>query len=239
MALQGCYSCVKYLMFAFNFLFWILGCVILGIGIWIKVDPKSLKDLADNDEQLKNFFTEFETNYNYESLGAYVLITIGSIMMLIGFLGCCGAIKESQCMLATFFVFLTIIFIALIVAGVYVIIVKENVRQDFAKGLRKTIEETKDKNEDLAKKARALMKSIQDKFNCCGAGEGVTDYSSPGDSQCAGQNYYQPCATSLYDRLTQNLIIIGGVAIGIAAVMLLGMIFSMMLCCAIRETMVV
>lgn len=236
MALQGCYSCVKYLMFAFNFLFWILGCVILGIGIWIKVDPKSLKELAANDDQLKNFFAEFDEKYSYESMGAYVLIAVGSIMMLIGFLGCCGAIKESQCMLATFFVFLAIIFIALLVAGVYVIIVKDQVRQDIAKSLQETIDEVKAGNG----KAKTLMKSIQDKFNCCGAGHGFTDYGvHVADSQCAMQNYAQPCATSLYNHLTQNIVIIGGVAIGIATVMLLGMIFSMMLCCAIRETMVV
>lgn len=85
-------------MFAFNFLFWLLGCVILGIGIWIKVDPTTISDLAKEDAQLQKFFDELHTA-NYESFGAYVLIAVGSIIMVIGFLGCCGAIRESQCML--------------------------------------------------------------------------------------------------------------------------------------------
>lgn len=233
MALEGCYSCVKYLMFAFNFLFWILGCVILGVGIWIKVDPASLQNLAGDSDAVREFFRQFGSN-GYESFGAYVLIVIGSAMMLIGFLGCCGAIKESQCMLATFFVFLTIIFVALLVAGVYVIIVKDKVREEFAVSLQKEIEKFKQGD----KLAEEVMTSIQNKFECCGAGHGFTDYGFGfAGSQCRTVNYFKPCASSLYNEFTKNIVVIGGVAIGIAAVMLLGMIFSMLLCCAIRENM--
>lgn len=31
--------------------------------------------------------------------GVYILIAAGALMMVVGFLGCCGAIKESPCML--------------------------------------------------------------------------------------------------------------------------------------------
>lgn len=33
------------------------------------------------------------------STGVYILIAAGALMMVVGFLGCCGAIKESPCML--------------------------------------------------------------------------------------------------------------------------------------------
>lgn len=33
------------------------------------------------------------------SAGVYILIAAGALMMVVGFLGCCGAIKESPCML--------------------------------------------------------------------------------------------------------------------------------------------
>lgn len=230
MALDGCSSCVKYLMFAFNFLFWILGCVILGIGIWVKVDPGSLKQLAHGDEALDKFLEEVD-NGGYETVAAYVLIVVGSAMMLIGFLGCCGAIKESQCMLATFFVFLSIIFVSLLAAGVYVIVVKEKVKDGFAVSLMKVIDKVKAGNAD----AKSLMKTIQDKFHCCGAGNGSKDYGSYSENQCNSTNFNTPCATSLYNVFTKNIVIVGGVTIGIAVVMLMGMIFSMLLCCAIRE----
>lgn len=48
---------------------------------------------------------------------AVFLIIVGVIVFVIGFLGCCGAIKENYCMVTTFSVLLGIIFILEIVAG--------------------------------------------------------------------------------------------------------------------------
>lgn len=36
--------------------------------------------------------------YNYV---LYFLMAVGAVMFIMGFLGCCGAFQESQCMLAT------------------------------------------------------------------------------------------------------------------------------------------
>ena len=33
--------------------------------------------------------------------GTYVLMAAGALMTIIGFLGCCGALRESQCLLGT------------------------------------------------------------------------------------------------------------------------------------------
>lgn len=35
----------------------------------------------------------------YVCVGVYILIGAGALMMVVGFLGCCGAIQESPCML--------------------------------------------------------------------------------------------------------------------------------------------
>ena len=66
----------------------LLGCAILGVGIWLRVDEESAKIIhqAPNVDMLYSL--------------AYGLMAIGFLIMLIGFLGCCGAIRESQCMLA-------------------------------------------------------------------------------------------------------------------------------------------
>lgn len=33
--------------------------------------------------------------------GVYILIGAGGLVMLVGFFGCCGAVKESQCLLGS------------------------------------------------------------------------------------------------------------------------------------------
>ncbi|TKS90450.1 Tetraspanin-8 [Collichthys lucidus] len=93
-------KCIKYLLFFFNLLFWISGCIILGVSIYLKV--------SKDGNQITN-----------ESLpGIDLMIAIGVIIMVLGFLGCCGAIKENRCMLLMFFVSLLVIFILLLAAGI-------------------------------------------------------------------------------------------------------------------------
>eukprot|EP00057_Strongylocentrotus_purpuratus_P024730 XP_011679204.1 PREDICTED: CD9 antigen [Strongylocentrotus purpuratus] len=87
MSLTGCVVCVKYLMFAFNFLFWLCGCALLGVGLWLCFDP-SMREYATTSGDLQVYY-----------IAVYVLIGIGGFMMLVGFLGCCGACMESQALL--------------------------------------------------------------------------------------------------------------------------------------------
>ncbi|TSP79441.1 Tetraspanin-2 [Bagarius yarrelli] len=98
-------------------------------------------------------------------VGVYILITAGGLMMLVGFFGCCGAVRESQCLLGSFFACLLIIFAAEVAAGVFGFLNK-------------------------------------DTLNCCGTAESQS-------TQCP-------------DRTHDTKII--------------GMIFSMVLCCAIRNS---
>lgn len=43
-------------------------------------------------------------------VGCYLLIAVGALMSLLGFLGCCGALRKSQCMLTSFFILLVVVF---------------------------------------------------------------------------------------------------------------------------------
>jgi len=84
-------GCSKWLLFASNFLVFILSCVGLGLGIWILVDKSSFVDLLEQTDH---------TIHIYNSTAILILIVaVGSI--LISFFGCCGAFKESRCMIGT------------------------------------------------------------------------------------------------------------------------------------------
>ncbi|KAI9588501.1 hypothetical protein GQX74_004346 [Glossina fuscipes] len=109
----------KYVLCIFNFLFFwrvpvdpvehacyerfiyssgVLGTIVLGIGIWLAVDKASLIALLKMVEN--EHINQFTQPQVIEQL-AYVLIAIGGVMFLMSFMGYCGAIRESKCLLTT------------------------------------------------------------------------------------------------------------------------------------------
>ncbi|ESP05060.1 hypothetical protein LOTGIDRAFT_202951 [Lottia gigantea] len=223
MALGSCHTCIKYLMFAFNFLFWLLGCAILGVGIWLRVD----QDVA----QYVNKSDGFNIFYTL----SYLLIAVGIIIMIIGFLGCCGAIRESQCMLGMFFVCLFIIFAILLGAGIWAVVAKDSFRDWTGMMLDDAV-----KNYYKDEHSKNFMDTVQNGFKCCGSYKGVVDYGFATiinlDVPEACDKYpLTGCNEKYYAFMAEYCMIVAGIAIGIAVILILGMIFSMVLCCAIRD----
>lgn len=70
------------------------GAAILAVGVWVKVDSSSFLGILDDVEGVP---AELSQLVNI----SYLLIALGAVLLVIGFLGCCGAIKESRCMLLT------------------------------------------------------------------------------------------------------------------------------------------
>nr|XP_004999561.1 tetraspanin-4 isoform X2 [Cavia porcellus] len=91
---RGCLQGVKYLMFAFNLLFWLGGCGVLGVGIWLAATQGNFATLSSSFPSLS---------------AANLLIVTGTFVMAIGFVGCIGALKENKCLLLTFFVLLLLV----------------------------------------------------------------------------------------------------------------------------------
>ncbi|XP_032139607.1 tetraspanin-18 [Sapajus apella] len=80
-----CLSCMKYLMFVFNFFIFLGGACLLAIGIWVMVDPTGFREIVAANPLLLT--------------GAYILLAMGGLLFLLGFLGCCGAVRENKCLL--------------------------------------------------------------------------------------------------------------------------------------------
>lgn len=226
MALGNCLTCIKYLMFIFNFVFWLIGCILLSVGIWVLVDPGSFGNDAIGT-QLK--------------ICTYLLIAIGSIIMIVGFLGCCGAIRESQCLLATFFIILFIIFGILLGIGIFLAIKPEKVKEGLKEGSEEYYKNIASKFEGGSAADKEMLNAIHRDYNCCGHTAGPADFTSftSRPENCNLQTI-KLCPPEILaknkERLERDAVILAGVALGIAVILLLGMIFSMMLCCAIRDS---
>ncbi|XP_069619508.1 CD9 antigen [Ranitomeya imitator] len=221
MPVKGGTKCIKYLLFAFNFIFWLAGTAVLAIGLWLRFD-----------NQTKTMF-EVDTNANSFYTGVYILIGAGALMMLVGFLGCCGAIQESECMLGLFFAFLLVIFAIEIAAGIWGFANKDKVVNELQTFYTETYDKYK-QNQDPALKE--TLKSIHFALDCCGKVIGAETLLSDICPKTGLEAFtVQGCPNAIAEIFNKKFHIIGAVGIGIAVVMIFGMIFSMILCCAIRN----
>ncbi|XP_047678489.1 CD9 molecule a isoform X1 [Tachysurus fulvidraco] len=223
-ALTGGEMCVKYLMFAFNFVFWLAGTGVLAVGLWLRFDPRT-KNLYEGDDSPSGFYTV-----------VCILIVIGGLMMLVGFLGCCGAIQESLCMLGLFFFFLVLIFVVEVAVGIWGFSIQSKVVDDVTQFYKETYKKYK---EDKQEALRETLHLIQYGLNCCGPFS--SEDADTLEETCPKREgldvlITKSCPDAIEKFFTSKLHIIGGVGIGIGVIMVLGMIFSMMLLCAIRKS---
>ena len=71
-------------------IFQLVGAGSLGVGVWMLMDP--------NIETYFDILNVDNDNQDFKMI-CYILCSIGGCILVIGFLGCCGTIKSSKCML--------------------------------------------------------------------------------------------------------------------------------------------
>jgi len=178
---MGCLNkLVKYTLFATNLLIFILGLVVLGLGIWVVVDQPSFFDILDDATKVCDGDPECEENMKssislYAS-ASYILIVISALIVIIAFFGCCGAYKENKCMLGTYFTIILALFIAMVVGAVL------GYSGDLEKTIKFPLEEALKKYDDAPgdNQAKGALKTVwnevQEELKCCGINN-VTDWT--------------------------------------------------------------
>ncbi|XP_019621298.1 PREDICTED: tetraspanin-8-like [Branchiostoma belcheri] len=218
-------NCVKYLLFFFNFLFWVAGLFLVGVGIWIRVDDNALKILHNLDN--------LDETVVYA--GCYAFIGVGAVALVVGFFGCCGAVMENKCLLGTFFACLFVLLIAEVGVAIYAVVKKPDAEKFLKEGLDKIAEK---KYQDLDPELQRLVDFFQKEFKCCGMNS-TTDWAPDYPDTCnctAGDTcdatsgrWKKPCDEEVINNLNKNIVYIGGGALGVALIMVLGIILSCML----------
>ncbi|XP_008631117.1 PREDICTED: tetraspanin-8 [Corvus brachyrhynchos] len=234
--MAGVSSCIKYSMFVFNFLFWVCGSIILGVSIWIRVSGAQ----QGMDSSML--------------AGVNLLIAVGSIIMVLGFLGCCGAVRESRCMLMLFFIGLLLIVILQVTGGILGAVYKS--QAELALNLTLTANmEALQSTTGAEKEYQETFQKFERENQCCGLLNGAEDwgknFNKPASKicECELENpsssdlctkyqgryiYKKPCGEVIMKILKDNLAIIMGISFGLAVIEILGLVFSMTLYCQIR-----
>ncbi|KAM9380945.1 CD82 antigen [Phaethornis superciliosus] len=151
---SGCLKVTKYFLFLFNLLFLILGAVILGFGIWILADKTS-------------FIAVLQMSSPSLKTGAYVLIGVGALTMLMGFLGCLGAVNEIRCLLGLYFTCLMVILISQVAAGLVIYFQKERLKEELSHIVGNLIKNYDPLNDD-ERNLQDAWDYVQTQIACCG-----------------------------------------------------------------------
>ncbi|XP_026562814.1 tetraspanin-1 [Pseudonaja textilis] len=242
---MSCFTFLKVMMILFNLAIFLGGATLLGIGIWVTVDSKSFLDI---------FGAISASVLQFVHVG-YLLIAIGAVLFLLGFLGCCGAQKESKCLLIMFFSIILIIFI-IEVAGAVVALVYTSLAETILQAtVAKLLKDDYGKPNPVTEAWNITMTELK----CCGLSN-YTDFSDsyfykktnsyPGqccnssisslsDITCnetlAARFEVKGCFPQMLSEIRKNAAVVGGVAAGIGALEIAAMVVAMYLYCKMDE----
>ncbi|XP_072550124.1 tetraspanin-1-like [Salminus brasiliensis] len=239
---MGCFGFLKTVMFIFNGIIFLAGAGILAVGIWVKVDNGSILNFLQN---LDGAPSELKQVLNV----GYLLIALGSVLMLLGFLGCCGAVRENRCMLLLFFVIILIVFIAEVAGAIVLLVFKGLVQKVITEVGVKVVEGIR-KDYGSNKDITGLWNTTMETLKCCGFNN-YTDFRNSSfskngtyPSQCCKMSACNEgsataanipgCFPALIALVEANSVVLIAVALGIAALELTAMAVSMTLYCQIK-----
>lgn len=203
-------------MFA-NILFALAGLVLIGFGAYVQIAAKNyLNFLGDN----------------YVNTPIFIII-VGGVIFAVAFFGCCGSAKENSCMMKTYAVFLILIVIAQIGAGIAAFAVKGPIEKAIEKNMNNGM---KNYGKTEFQGVTDTWDIVQKGYKCCGV-TNSSDWESidmftagqAPDSCCVGGQkencgkeqspkfFSDGCYSKFKGDFVGNIGIVGGVALGIAA----------------------
>ncbi|KAM8795691.1 tetraspanin-2 isoform 2-T2 [Eudromia elegans] len=191
--------CIKILLFIFNLTFWMAGLAVIAFGLWLRFGGV-MAEFASDKRSPEHFF-----------MGLYVLVGAGALMTTVGFFGCCGAARESQCLLGAFFACLLVIFAAEITAGVFTFIGKKGVIQEG----QKLYEDIYDDYMKNPEKVNGTIYRYHSALQCCGKGSMEQQTGLP-----CPENIQMPknCLVEIQNIIDAHLHLVGIVGIAIAGI---------------------
>ncbi|XP_028393255.1 CD63 antigen-like [Dendronephthya gigantea] len=211
------------LLVAFNLVFVLIGLAGIVVGAIIRLKYDDYEELSSH-------------NVGGVSI---LLIALGGIIFIVSFFGCCGAIRKSVIMLTIFVVLLVILLVIEIAAAITAYVYKDKMKGYLEDGFNDALDNYN--NSDY----RKALDTVQKDFDCCGGTDGPASYTSrnitipssccaklKNGTSCNEHNAYKKgCVDKLFDYLEHHLAIVGGLAVGVAVIQVIGIIFA----CVVRR----
>jgi len=235
-----CSSTFKFFTFLFNFIFFLVGVAIIGLGSYMAISMKDYFDFLGLSEidGMKNI-----------GLSSYIFILVGVLVTIIAFLGCCAACTENKCMMWSFATLMLLILIAEIGVCVTMLLYKGQVVAVATDAMTRSLDEYNKAGKEGVKKT---WDEIQEKFTCCGVSNGPADWknkvdgpTTAPDSCCTNLSvgcgkdaigtdrlYQDGCLKEFENYIGNNIFLVGGVGLALIIVQLIAVITG---CCLAKK----
>jgi len=222
---------VKYGIFIFNLISALAGIALIVVGALPLIKL----------EDIKEAFPE-----NDPATLPVVLVVLGSVIFIISFFGCWGAIRENQCMVTTYAFFLLVLVVGQIIIAVFAFLYNSDLADAAENGFEKLWNDMTQQSDE--KSSQAIF-GIQTALHCCGNNAPVdwTDASLAIPKSCCSDLsetcnastpgfYNKGCGSTLNNLVTTLGSWIAWVALISGAFDLVGVIFACCLASSIRSS---
>ncbi|XP_010361124.1 tetraspanin-15 [Rhinopithecus roxellana] len=156
------YLWLKFSLTIYSTVFWLIGALVLSVGIYAEVERQKYKTLESA------FLAP-----------AIILILLGVVMFMVSFIGVLASLRDNLYLLQTFMYILGICLIMELIGGVVALTFRNQTIAFLNDNIRRGIENYYD---DLDFKN--IMDFVQKKFKCCG-GEDYRDWSKNQYHDCS------------------------------------------------------
>ena len=232
---EGGMKCIKWLMMAFNFVFFLVGLLLIVCGAIIMT-------------QFKDYVVVLGSAFNTAPI---VIIVVGSIIFCVAFFGCCGSWKENHCMVSTFAALMIFILVLQCFAVIAAFVVRGKVAEIVTGPLKQAINSYYAKN---GQQYKNVIDKMQRSMKCCGVEEPADWKNVTGNpsgtypnSCCANiadtatcsatsNNFHsRGCLKGFESFVSGNIAIVAGVALGVCFVQIIGIMCACCLSRAIKK----
>lgn len=155
--------CVKYMIFLLNFIFWLLGTLLIAAGLYAFFDKWEASGLL-----------KVESIYDVILNIALFLVIVGGIIFIVSFAGCVGALRENTCLLKFYSLCLLVFFLLEMLVAVIGFVFPHHMQAALEESFTDKIIHMYRDDPDL----QNLIDFAQQEFQCCGlSSEGYMDWS--------------------------------------------------------------
>uniref|UniRef100_A0A8R1V258 Tetraspanin n=1 Tax=Pristionchus pacificus TaxID=54126 RepID=A0A8R1V258_PRIPA len=213
---EGGVAIVKYLLFVANLILWVIGLALIICGSVLHLKFAKLLDIL-GDDRLST---------------PVLLLSLGALCTLLGFLGCCGAIRENYCLTVSFAVLLALLLMletAAVIAG-YALheTLLQSLTNQLTQGLSRYSSSTG---------VTKAWDETQKAFSCCGV-TNSTDWKEDIPISCCEKMYsgcverekifVSGCISKIEGWIVSNAALVGGVSTVMSSLQIVGVCFA---CC--------